>query len=230
MSDDGEEIQLPPWSFSRVKSFEDCPKKYYHLKVAKDYQEPETSAMAYGTEFHLAAEEYIRDGKPLPGKFSYAQRMLDKLNEMPGEKLCEYEMGLTEDLEPCGFKDDNVWWRGIADLIILDRETKSARVIDYKTGKSAKYADSGQLELMALAMFKHFPELLEVKAGLLFVVSKEFVREKYADFDSGWMWDKWLGKHARLKEAYRTGVWNARPSGLCKQHCLITECPHNGRN
>ena len=35
----------------------------------------------------------------------------------------------------CGFKDDNVWFRGIADLIILDSDNKLAWVIDYKTGK-----------------------------------------------------------------------------------------------
>ena len=216
MSDDGEEIQLPPWSFSRVKSFEDCPKKYYHLKVAKDYQEPETSAMAYGTEFHLAAEEYIRDGKPLPGKFSYAQRMLDKLNEMPGEKLCEYEMGLTEDLEPCGVKDDNVWWRGIADLIILDRETKSARVIDYKTGKSAKYADSGQLELMALAVFKHFPDVNEVTSTFVWLKDMKMDAEVYKRSDADKMWEELLKRINRIYQSAEHDNWPAKPSGLCR--------------
>ena len=52
---------------------------------------------------------------------------------------------------------DNVWWRGIADLVILDADNHIAWVVDYKTGKSARYADKGQLELMALATFKHFP-------------------------------------------------------------------------
>lgn len=63
-------------------------------------------------------------------------------------------MGLTENLEPCDFFSDEVWWRGIADLVIIDEEEDLAWVIDYKTGKSARYADKGQLELMALAIFK----------------------------------------------------------------------------
>ena len=57
-------MSIAPWSFSRLKSFEQCPKQFYHMKIAKDYSEPETDAMRYGTEAHLAAEEFIRDGKP----------------------------------------------------------------------------------------------------------------------------------------------------------------------
>ena len=152
-------MSIAPWSFSKIKSFEQCPKKFYHLKVAKDYKEPETEAMLYGTAVHEAAEEYIRDGKPLPPEYDYIKAPLDSLNMKQGEKLCEYEMGLTVDLEPCGFWDDNCWYRGIADLVILDKETKTAWVIDYKTSKNTRYADKGQLELMALCIFKHFPEV-----------------------------------------------------------------------
>ena len=54
-------MSTPSWSFSRIKSFEQCPKQFYHLKVVKDYAEPETEAMLYGTSFHTAAEEYVRD-------------------------------------------------------------------------------------------------------------------------------------------------------------------------
>ena len=112
-------IKIPAWSFSSIKTFDQCPKKYYHLKVAKDFQEDQNAEhLIYGTRFHEAAEFYIRDDKPLPHEFNYAKATLDRLKAFPGEKLCEYEMGLTENLEPCGFKDPNVWWRGIADIII----------------------------------------------------------------------------------------------------------------
>jgi hypothetical protein len=222
-------MKLPPWSFSGIKSFEQCPKKFYHLKVVKDYKEDQnTDALLYGKEFHKAAELYIKDGVPLPPQFNYAKGALDNLNQLPGEKLCEYEMGLTENLDPCGFKDDNVWWRGIADLIILDREKGEARVLDYKTGKSAKYADTGQLELMALAIFKHFPEVRKIKAGLLFVIAKQFVKDSYNIDAAPTLWQKWLRDYDRMKYAYQTNVWNPRPSGLCKKHCVVVECPHNG--
>jgi hypothetical protein len=221
-------MKIPPWSFSSIKAFDQCPKKFYHLKVVRDYKEPLTDAITYGSEFHKAAELYIKEGVPLPPQFNYAKGALDNLNQLPGEKLCEHEMGLTENLDPCGFKDENVWWRGIADLIILDREKGEARVLDYKTGKSAKYADTGQLELMALAIFKHFPEVKKVKAGLLFVIAKQFVKDNYSLDAAPTLWQKWLRDHDRMRFAYQTNVWNPRPSGLCKKHCVVVECPHNG--
>jgi len=223
-------MSVKPWSFSRIKAFEQCPKKFYHLKIAKDYTEPETDAMRYGTELHLAAEEYVRDGKPIPEKFMFVKDVLDALLKKEGEKLCEYEMGLTENLEPCGFKDENVWYRGIADLIILNRAAKKAWVIDYKTGKNARYADKGQLELMALAVFKHFPEVETVKAGLLFVVSNNLIKDVYTKENEWLMWKKWTEDYGRMEKAFEADVWNPHPSGLCKRHCPVTECVHNGRH
>ena len=223
-------MSLPAWSFSSIKAYEQCPKKFYHLKVAKDYEEPKTEAILYGSQFHEAAELYIRDGTPLPPQFNYAKSVLDNFNRMPGEKLCEYEMGLTEDLQPCGFKDPNVWWRGIADLIILDRENAEARVVDYKTGKSTKYADKGQLELMALAIFKHFPEIKKVKGGLLFVIANAFLKDNYHVDQQDVRWSKWIADRKRMAASYASDVWNARPSGLCRNHCVVLSCPHNGRN
>jgi RecB family exonuclease len=219
----------PAWSFSSIKTFEQCPKKYYHLKVAKDIKEDQNAEhLIYGTRFHEAAEFYIRDNKSLPSEFSYAQKTLDKLKAMEGEKLCEYRMGLTENLEACPFEAENAWWRGVADLIILRGNT--ALVLDYKTGKSVKYADKGQLELMALAVFKHFSQINYVKAGLLFVIANAFPKAEYSREDEPTLWQKWLTDYAKMKTAYSTNVWNPRTSGLCKKHCVVLSCPHNGRS
>ena len=36
------------WSYSSIKTFDQCPKKYYHLKIAKDVQDGDTTATVYG--------------------------------------------------------------------------------------------------------------------------------------------------------------------------------------
>ena len=219
---------VSPWSFSKIKAFEQCPKQFYHMKITKEYQDRETEAMLYGTLFHEAAENFMRDDTPIPKKFDFVEKALIRLKNMPGEKLCEYKLGVTENLEPCEFFADDVWFRGIADLIIIDDDT--AWVVDYKTGKSARYADTGQLELMALATFKHFPQVKKVNAGLLFVIAKALVKDSYQSATAPALWKKWLTNYARMEKALETGVWNPRPSGLCRQHCAVLECPHNGRN
>ena len=198
------------------------------MNIAKDYHVSETEAMRYGTEAHLVAEEFIRDGKPVPDKFAYMRGPLEALSRRRGNKLTEIRMGLTADLEPCEFKAKNVWWRGIADLVIMDKET--AWVVDYKTSKSAQYADKGQLELMAMATFKHFPKIKKVHAGLLFVIAKKLIKQKYTDDMQPALWDKWLANYDRMEVAYKEDVWNARPSGLCKRHCAVIECVYNGSN
>ena len=217
-----------PWSYSKIKAVEQCPKQFYHDKILKEVPFKETEATLYGTAFHTAAEDYMGKDVPLPGKFSFAQKMLDSLKTKKGEKLCELKLGITEDLEPCGFYDDNVWFRGIADLIILDGDL--AWVIDYKTGKSSKYADKGQLELMALSVFKHYPQVKTIRAGLVFVVSNDLVKGTYTEYDKPNLWEKWLSKYKQMETAAETDMWNAKPNGLCRRHCPIIECVHNGAN
>ena len=223
-------MSIAPWSFSKAKAFDTCPKQFYHVNVLKEYPFEETEATRYGTEFHKACEDYIGTDTPLPKKFGFIEPTLNALNNKRGVKVCEKKLGLTEDLEPCDFFDKKVWFRGIADLIIVDVLAGVAWVIDYKTGRSSKYADKGQLELMALSVFKHYPEVTKIKAGLLFVVAKSLIKETYEINSESILWKKWLTKYANMKIAFDKDVWNPRPSGLCKRHCPVLECPHNGSN
>jgi len=32
-------MKKPTWSFSAIKLFEQCPRKYYHLKIKKDFKD-----------------------------------------------------------------------------------------------------------------------------------------------------------------------------------------------
>ena len=215
------------WSYSGISLFKQCPQKYYRMKIVKDIVEPQHDHLTYGLEVHKVAEDYIRDGTPIPAKYGFIQEQLDKLVAINGDKHCELKMGLTREFEPCDFDAKDVWWRGIADLIIIDGD--KAFLVDYKTGKSAKYADTGQLELLALAIFKHFPEVKKVKAGLLFVVSKEFIKAEYSNED-GKRWVRWLQDTHRLETAMLTKVWNANPNFTCRNHCPVLDCLHNGKN
>jgi len=61
-------------------------------------------------------------------------------------------MGVTVDLKPCSFEDENVWVRGIADLLIIDDDGLKAKVLDYKTGND-KYPDRDQLLLVLVSSF-----------------------------------------------------------------------------
>lgn len=214
------------WSYSSLSLFQQCPKKYYHLRVNKDVKEPPSEQMRYGLEVHKAAEEYIRDGVDLQPGFEFMRDALDELKNLPGEKHCEVKLGLTKDLEPCGFFDKDVWWRGIADLLVINGD--EARVLDYKTGKD-KYADTKQLEILALAVMKKFPQVATVKGGLLFVVHTNFIKTKYGREQEMELWNKWLVETNKLEQAYEKDVWNAKQNFTCKGWCPVLSCLHNGK-
>jgi hypothetical protein len=214
------------WSYSSIKTFDQCPKKYYHLKVAKDVKDEAGTAAIYGTEVHTAAEVYIRDGEPIPKKYDFMQPILDSLKNKAGEHHCELKLGLRgpdTGFEPCDFFDEDVWWRGIVDLAITNGD--NAIMIDYKTGKSARYADVKQLDLMAGAIFAHFPMIEKIKSALLFVVSNEIVRKiHHRDLQHTYMsvFDRQLDQ---LDGAYASGVWNPKSSPLCGW-CPVKKCEH----
>lgn len=214
------------WSFSSLKTFQQCPRKYYHTKVAKDVKEPDTQATLYGKAAHTVAEEHIRDGAPVPPKFDYMKPVLEQLSAIPGEKLCEVQLGLTKDLESCAFNAKNVWWRGIADLVIINEEKQLAHSVDYKTSKSARYADVKQLDLVAAGLFAKFPTINRVKSALIFVVSKEFVKaEHYREMVPKYV-EKPAQDVARIEAALENGVWNPVQGPLCK-FCAVKQCEYN---
>ena len=214
------------WSYSNLSLYQQCPKKYYHLRIAKDIKEAPSDAIAFGNKIHKIAQEYVESDKPIPAEYAQAmQAPLDKLKAMPGEKLCEYEMGITADLEPCGFKDERVWYRGIADLLIIDGNR--ARILDYKTGKKSQYADLKQLEILALALFKHYPHIKKVKAGLMFFFADDFVKADYSSDDQDELWGPWVSDVGLLEDSVNSGVWNAKPNFTCRGYCPVTSCAHN---
>lgn len=217
---------MTTWSYSSIKTFEQCPKKYYHLRVLKDVKDEGSSATLYGNELHKAAEEYLRNATPLPSKFEFIRDVVDSIREIPGEKYCELKLGVRKTetgYEPCKFFAQDVWWRGIGDVVIVQGDI--AFSLDYKTSKNAKYADLKQLDVLAAALFTHFPEVKKIKSALAFVVSNEFIhKEHFAEMRDSYFtsFDPALD---RLAAAQETGVWNANTGPLCR-FCPVTNCEH----
>ena len=77
---------MTAWSYSSISTFKQCPKKYYHLRIAKDVKDISTQALRYGNEVHKAAELYIRDGLPIPKKFDFILKSLDAFNKMGNKR------------------------------------------------------------------------------------------------------------------------------------------------
>lgn len=215
------------WSYSSIKTFEQCPKKYYHLKILKDIKDSGNTATIYGQQVHQAAEDYVKDGTPIPEKFAYIRGVVERIAKQDGKKYTEHKMGLkkTEDgYETCEFLGKDVWWRGIADVVIINGST--AYSIDYKTSKNARYADTKQLDLVAGGLFVEFPQLDTIRSALVFVVSGDVVKKDHYREHM----DKYLNTFEsaldRLNNAEQSAVWNAVTGPLCR-FCPVVSCEHN---
>jgi hypothetical protein len=211
------------WSFSGLKDFINCPRQYHEVKVLQRYVKKVSQQMQYGTDVHKALEDYARDGTELPKFYQKFKPQIDVLLAIQGERYLEHKMALTIDLKPCAFDAVDYWVRGIVDLMIINGKT--AFIIDYKTG-SNRYPDPKQLKLMALMAFAHFPELEQVKAGLLFVAYNTFIPEDYVRDDSQMLWNAFKWDLERLNMSARDNNWPANPTPLCR-YCPVKTCEFN---
>jgi len=118
-------MKQPAWSHSALKDFEGCQRRYQEVKVLKNYPFTETEATRYGNQVHKAIEDYIAEGTPIPAEYSQFQPVVDAMIKKNGRKLAEYEMALTVDLKPTGWKDKDVWVRGIADILVVDDDNSA---------------------------------------------------------------------------------------------------------
>lgn len=217
------------WSHSALKAFETCPRQYHATKILKLYPREESEAQRYGNEVHKAIEDYVRGEAKFPAKHIAFKPAVDAVLSKPGRKLPEYKMGVRRDLTPCDFFDEDVWARGVGDLLVVDDDDLRAWVVDWKTGGN-KYPDLDQLTLMSLMVFAHFPHIRQVNSALLFLVPGTMNKSKMTreQFEDGW-W-RYRERTSKIEAAMAHDVWNPKQSGLCKRHCPHTVCEFNGKH
>jgi len=129
-----------------------------------------------------------------------------------GELLVEQELTLNVELKPTGWSDDDAWLRTKIDVLVINQ--KDAKVLDWKTGK--RKPDFDQLELYALQIFTHYPEVERVAVGFVWLKDKAMDREVYMRQDAATLWTKLLTQIKRIEKSVETDNWPARPSGLCR--------------
>lgn len=211
------------WSWSRLKSYETCPKRYYHYDVVKDVQEAATPNE--GLAAHRAYDLRISEGKKLPLGLTHHEPILAKLDALPGEHYAEQKLALTDEFKPTGFFSPNVWFRTVLDFCMIHGHT--AAVIDYKTGKPA--SDTTQLQLMSATVMHYVPEVERVRARLLFLNHGHAERADFNREDVSGIWAGILPRVRRLQKAQIEQEYPPKPSGLCVRYCSVVSCPFHGR-
>lgn len=211
-------------SHSAMSTFETCPKKYFEEKIRKSVPFTENEASKYGKEVHKAFELYVAKGKELPFGMQHYGKYLDKFKNAKGQKLVEQKMAINKQFESTGYFDDDVWFRGQADLIILN--SPSAIVVDYKTGKIKDNFE--QLDLMAATSFCLDKSIEHILALFFWTKGKKLTSKEYTRDDAMRIWATFMNKAKRLEQAVINTEFPAKPNFLCKNYCGVKSCPYNG--
>lgn len=214
---------LVPVSFSKMNTFETCPRQYEAKYVTKEVPFKQTDEARWGDFVHKCLEEYIRYGTPLPTNVAGYQKFADAILAKRGEAIAERQIAINPYLMKTGYFDGDVWIRAKIDVTILRDD--SALVLDWKTGKMKE--DPKQLMFYALLIFILHPHVQKVQAGFIWLKDgvitppTTFTRDQYDQ-----MLAMWKGKYEKIKEAHDNGVFEPTPNGLCYGWCEVTDCPH----
>lgn len=210
------------WSFSALNTFKNCPRKFWATKIAKVVSDV-NQYNVQGDQEHSYFENYLKKGIMLPETIRHHQPLLDKLAALVGEKYYEFKLTLDNQMVPCKWGDfDKAWVRGAADFLCVNGS--KAYHFDWKSGKFRPSDE--QLELTALLVFRHFPEVQQVNGALVFYKHAKLHPHIVRRSDESRLWNGLISDVKVLEEAKRTDSWEATPNPLCGW-CPYKACPHN---
>jgi len=222
---DGKPVKWPTaWSHSAVTLFEDCPQKWYAIKVL-GWPDPPGPALKKGRAVHEAGAEFLQvPGSPLPRAYEKFAGMMQQLRSI--NPYTDLKMTFTPswELRSGGWfdKDPNLWLRleWDAGKVYQDR---TADIVDFKTGKRYDDKNDDQMDLYALSAFIKFrsPEvttrLWYLDSGLE-VVGPGGSGKKYTIEQAPALMSKWT---QRANAMLKATEFPPRPNKFC-EHCPVS--------
>ena len=209
------------WSYSVLSMFEQCRKKYFHLKVVKDIKDSDSSFSSEGKEIHDAMFQRVIKGTPLPLPIRHFEKWAAAFANRKGEKHGEMKLCLNNKFEPVAWFAPDAWVRAVVDLLIIDGST--ATIVDWKTGK--KRIDWTQLMLTAAIISQLMPEITKFNMVFVWLNSGEISHESIEKSAIRGVWQDILPRVKEIEIAKRTTDFPATESGLCG-YCPVHTCPH----
>ena len=210
------------WSWTTLSNYEICPKRCWHLNIARDVKDADSEISADGKIVHAALKERVVNGKPLPVFLRHHEKVAAKFADAPGEKHGEMKLALTREFEPCDYFAPDVWVRVYIDLVIV-RDT-TAGVFDWKTGKVKD--DHTQLGLNAAVLSRWMPEIELFRTAYIWLKSHNLSPKNYTLSKLTDVWNNLIPRAGKIEEALKTTTFPAKENPLCNGYCPVTQCPH----
>lgn len=207
------------YTFSNLSAYKNCGHQMYRRYIVKDVPYVESPQMKEGNDGHLAFEQRVGSGKPLPVALQQWETFAAPFDGR-GARV-EQKLGMTDRGKATGYWDSDCWFRGRIDVALVSNET--AFINDWKFGKS-NYEDPFELEVGALLLKAKHPELKVIKGQYVWLkenrTSQLYDLSRFRD-----TWNE-INRLVGLIESDRQrGEFEKKPSGLCAW-CDVKDCQH----
>jgi hypothetical protein len=221
------------WSYSKLKNYEDCPKRHYNVDVIKAFKQEEGEQLLWGNAVHKAMAARCAKNTPLPKPMENFEKWAARVVTTPGNLLVEQQLAIDSDFSATRWFDSDAkaaglkpaWYRSIADVIKIKGPV--ALGVDWKTGKVID--DTPQLALMAACIFAHYPKVMSVRTEFVWLKEDAKTREDFQRNGMAAIWNALWPRIEALKHAHETLDYPAKPGYLCRRYCPVSTCPHNGQ-
>lgn len=204
------------WSHSRVNDFVKCAYMFYMKSLAPKGERikfVQSAAMKQGELQHEMLEKYVSKGTPIPEAYrAKLQPVGDAMIAADGQTFTELELTLNEDLNSCGWFDEEAFVRVIIDVMKI--KGPNCFVGDYKTGTPD--FNEQQLKLFAAVIFQCFPEVMVITAAYIWLKDGTLDPAVYYRDQVSALWAELLVEPQRMQEASVLGLWPKRPGRWCK--------------
>lgn len=206
------------WSYSAMSDFNNCPLAYAHKRYYKDVVEEQKEHLIEGTRVHKALERELKGDPTLPEHadvIAKHRKYTDvmKASAEGGEIHAELELAITEDMTPTEWFGADAWGRGVVDAVIIKNGV--AYIYDWKTGKVKD--DDLQLKTFCAFLSLFRPDIEHFVAKFIWLKFDKITgfHQPMPKTNTSRIWSDLILKVQRMKQAWDSEVWQAKPSGLC---------------
>lgn len=229
------------WSYSKLKNFETCPKRHWHVDIKKDFVEAESEQLLYGNRVHKMFEDYLLRGTPFPASEAKAFEawvkrafdVKDKKGEWRGvdvrahgaQVFVEQKLAIGRDFGPQQYFGSGAWLRLKADLIWTLGNIGC--VVDWKTGRVVE--DSVQLMLTAAGVFAHHPQVETIRSVFAWLAEDADTTLDIRRSEMPAMWSDLWSRIDALEAAHKEVSYPPTPSHICRKWCPVKSCPYHGK-
>lgn len=241
-------IEILKLSASSMKTFEQCPKKYYYNYIAKE-ERKQWDHFDLGNLCHKALEIfhliYMEEGtskkslsKLMSHSFAEARKDFEGVNNTIIaeakdliqdylKKVSSNGMPMVKGVET-EFKfnvDSDVLIRGFLDRIDILKDGRF-HIVDYKTTKNARYLDPFQLLIYGMWLKQEYPSLEQFKAS--YILLRHGAKLKSYEFNSEDIEKcrkKVLAYAAKINASKKEDEWTPVPGPLCNWCDFKKICP-----